>query len=240
VTDRLKAAQSSADDENKPVVDDDSRKVVNDADETKKSVPPRNRELERLGVVSPPVGDSRRPAAVKKSADDDVDADGKSSAEILPNSHPAADDKSPTASADESLTSETDVDLTSMSDEDITDDSDTEDVMSDDDSEVIIVSETKGKNHGSVNSKKVVGDRSSGSAVALATATFKKPTTTTTQHVVSHSRSSSALNDLKQASSSSSSSSSSSWWVNKVNLLETAMAEMKSKFAEVLRQKVSL
>lgn len=234
--DSAKAVQSSASDKNEPVMDDaNSHKVISDNGETKKSAPPpRNHELERLGVLAAPVINSRRQTTVKKSTtDDDNNADNKSSPKILPNSHSATDDKSPTPSDDESMTSETDIDLASMSDEDISNGSDTEEVMSDDtdNEEVVIVSEVKGKNRDRDSLKKSV-DRRGHSATALAAATFKKPTAT--QHAVSHSGSSSSLHEPKQASSSS------SWWVNKVNLLETAMAEMKSKFAEVLRQKVCL
>ena len=212
--DRAKS-QSSADDKNEPAANDDSHKVA--ADKTKKSFP-RNRELERLGAVAP-VSDSRRRPPTKS-------ADNDKMSKNLPNSHVCdSEDGKSSASvtdADESVTSETDVDLTSVSEEDVYDDSDTEEAISDNDSEVIIVSEVKGSS-GAGNSSKSVEKKSvsaRGSSVA-----FKKPS----EHVVTQSR-----------SSSSSSLTPSSLWVNRVSHLESAMAEMKAKFAEVLRQKVSV
>lgn len=121
---------------------------------------------------------------------------------------------------DESLTSETDIELGSVSEEDISNDSDTEEVTSDNDSEVIIVSEVKGPGSTADNLKKS-GSKSS-------SAGFKKPS-----EQLAQSRSS-ALPSRREGLSSS------SWWLNKVNVLEKAMTEMKAKFAEVLRQKVSI
>ena len=204
-------------------------------DKTKKSLP-RNRELERLGVVVPAhlISDSRRQCTVKNSNDKKsealpdsntrISADGKSSASVT--------------DADESSASETDTDQGSMSEEDVSDDNETDDVVTDSDNEVIIVSEVKGKNssHDGVKSleKKSGSDRGSASKVvdgfsAAASVPFKKPL----KQVAAQSRPF-ALHDGRPESSSS------SWWVHKVNVLETTMSEMKAKFAEVLRQKVSI
>jgi len=225
VTDRARAPASAND---KAVfADDDNLRKVPD-DKTKKPVR-RNRELELLGVVQHPVTDSRRRCTVKKPDDE--------KSKILPasNARPSEDHKSSMSETDvdESLTSETDCDGSSAS-EDISDDNETEDVMSDSDSEVIIVSEVEGKNSGDDGSKSVEKKSGSGSkSGARSSAGGSVPSKLSSKQVASQSRSS-ALPDGKQASSASM-----SWWVHKVNVLEKTMAEMKAKFAEGLRQKVS-
>ena len=190
----------------------------------KKSVG-RCRELERLGVTArdAPVTNSRQVSTAKKSDNQ------KSKMPVDSVARTSEDDRlsGSATDVDESSASESDTDIDSLSDEDITEN---EETASDSGSEVIIVSEVKGQNsnhnssakrsasvQGSVSSKASSGSSASGSIP------FKKPLTQSG----SQSRSL-ALNDSRQQS----------WWMQKVNVLETAMTEMKAKFAEVLRQKV--
>ena len=140
MTDKAKA-HVSAGDKSESADEKNSRKVPDD--KTKKPVA-RNRELERLGVVAPvaTASDSRRQCTTKKSDNEKC--------KVLPGSgaRTVEDDNSSKSvtDVDESSTSETDIDEVSGSEEDISDDNETEEAASDSDSEVIIVSEVRGKN----------------------------------------------------------------------------------------------
>ena len=189
------------------------------SDEVKKSVR-RNRELERLGVVQPvqQASNSKQQSAVKKSA--------SKKAKVVSNSHPrTSEDNESSASVadvDDDSTSDTDVDQSSVSEEDVLDDDESEEAVSDTDNEVIIVSEVKGKKSDDSRLKmadeKSGNDRGSGSKVDTGGSVSSKKSRT--QVAVDESLSSSR-------------------WLHRVNMLETTMSEMKAKFAEVLRHKVS-
>jgi len=232
VTDKTQA-HTSASDKNESADDKNSRKVPDD--KTKKPVV-RNRELERLGVVAPvlTVSDSRRQCTVKKSDNE--------KSKVLPYSgaRTMEDNKSSTSvtDIDEGSTSETDIDECSGSEEEISDDNETEEAMSDSDSEVIIVSEVRGNNSAPDSSKslekKSSRDRGGGSEVAGSSTAGSVPLKKPSKQVAAQSDLS-ALHDGTQELPAPSSS---SWWVHKVNVLETTMAEMKARFAEILRQKV--
>jgi len=175
----------------------------------------RNRELERLGVVAPlqQANSSRRQSAINKSAN--------KKSEVVSNycAQTSQDDKSSTSATDvdEDPASETDVDHSS--DEEIIDDDETEGTVSDTDNEVIIVSEVKGQKS-SDNSLKTTekfgSDRSDG------------PTANAASYI-----------PLKKPRTAVGTDESSSRWMHRVKMLETTMADMKAKFAEVLRVKVS-
>jgi len=227
--------KAEASDKNEPADDKNSRKVPDD--KSKKPVA-RNRELERLGVVAPAptVSDSRRQCTLKKSDNE------KSRVLPVSGARTVEDNKRSTSvmDVDEGSTSETDIDECSGSEEEISDDNETEEAVSDSDSEVIIVSEVRGNNlaHDSSKSleKKSSRDRGGGSEVAGSSTAGSVPLKKPSKQVTAQSDSS-ALHDGTQELPAPSSS---SWWVHKVNVLETTMAEMKARFAEILRQKVSV
>ena len=177
-----------------------------------KSVP-RNRELERLGVIGPiqHVSDTRRQCVTKKSDN------GKST--VVPNSHakPCDDHKTDVTDVDESSSSETDIDESVISDEDSFDHIETDEAMSD--SEVIIVSEVRGKKPSFIESKP--GNDGS-KATTRASVPLKKSSVQETRMAA-----------LRQPSSSSQ-------WMHRVTVLEATMTEMKGKFADILRQKVRM
>jgi len=138
------------------------------------------------------------------------------------NYHPrtSEDDKSSTSATDvdEDAMSETDVDQSSG--EEVIDDDETEGVVSDSDNEVIIVSEVKGKTSGDVSLNTTeVKSRSDGGDASKADAGSSDAVNKTHVQVIS---------DV-----------SSSRWMQRVKMLESTMSEMKAKFAEVLRVKVS-
>ena len=216
ITDRTKP-RSSVNEKNELSNDADSHKVPEE--NTGKKPLRRNRELERLGVSIPvqKVGDDRRQSVLKKF--------DNNKSKVVQNSH--AGTSPDETDADDSSTSEADTDNSSASEEDISDGEETEDIMSDSDNdEVIIVSEVEGKksDRGGSESrvKKSASDRSKPHSLT-GSASFSKREM--------HARSSALQTDKPVLSASS-------WWVNKVNVLETTMAEMKGKFAELLHQKV--
>ena len=169
----------------------------------------RNRELERLGVLPPVQQTSSN--RLEPAVNESADKSNK----VIPNSH------SRTSEDNDNSTSGTDVDEDSETDDESSevdvDDDETEGPVSDTDNEVIIVSEVRGKKSNSDSSSKTkeeksVGDRGCGDSVQS-----KK----------------SAVPVAADESSSS------SQWMRRVKMLEATMSEMKLKFAEVLRLKVS-
>lgn len=177
----------------------------------------RNREFERLGVV-PPV----QQASINRQRSV-VEMSGNKKSKVVSNCHAqtSQDDKSSSSvtDIDEASTSETDVDKSLMSEKDgDDDDDDTEEVVSDTDNEVIIVSEVKGNDSGlKTTQKKSSSDQGSRTkADTDGCVRLKKPQTQFAAGETSSSR-----------------------WMQRVKMLEATMSEMKTKFAEVLRHKVS-
>jgi len=225
VTDKSKPQVSTANDVNESADSENLRQVP---DPTKKPAS-RNRELERLGVVAPVllVSDSRRQCTVKK-----LDCE-KSTVRQESRANTSNENKSCISVTDddgEISTSETDLDGESGSEEeDISDDNVTNDAASDCGSEVIFVSEVQGKNSGNHNDLKLLEKKNSSSGledIAVGSVPFKKP------NKQSASQAQSELHGIKPEASS--------WWMHKVGVLENTMSEMKARFAEILRQKVSI